>query len=87
MKHGTGKLSKITARQIFVILTIVFLSTMYVLGMQTYAKRRVGWAGVRYELYEDGKPKKRLTYGFGAKLIKVENYDINGNIISVENFK
>ena len=66
----------------FIILFILF----GVLSMRVYLNRRVGWSGVRYENYEDGKPKKKLTYGFGAKLIKVENFDRQGKVISVESF-
>ena len=58
-----------------------------ILGIKVYTKRGVGWGGIRYEYYEDGKPKKRLTYAIPAKLIKVENYDRDGNIISVKDYR
>ena len=55
--------------------------------MKVYLRRVVGWSGVRYENYEDGKPKKKLTYAVGARLIRVEHFDREGNIVSVENLK
>ena len=72
MMYKTGRLSKITRGQRFFIGITVISIGILVFGGHYLSRRYTGWAGIRYEYYEDGKPKKKLTYGVGARLIPTD---------------